>query len=210
MTQWSVLIVILLLTGFSSTPVQRVILEGSMVGFYDFEVSETSDSEYQNIVNLTVTISVTGANPDSPYYNCGMIERIATVECRIPEQGYVDKHQLGTPLMHSKLSNEYKPEVGRWVWFRTALLVTFPITLQKGENTVIFTVETETDLADSTTNSTRTTTVSESASFNYFVKTGYTSTSILGSFSLGAYFTAVSIAVVLVIASTKILPKEIE
>jgi hypothetical protein len=181
-----------------------------MVGYYDFEVSETSDLEHQNIVNLTVTISVTGANPGSPYYNCGMIERIAAVECRIPEQGYVETYQLGIPLMHSKLSNEYKPEVGRWFWFRTALLVTFPITLQRGENTVIFTVETETDLAESTANSSRTSTASESIAFNYFVKTVYTSRSILRPFSLGIYFTAVSIAVVFIIASTKILPKKNE
>jgi hypothetical protein len=181
-----------------------------MVGYYDFEVSETSDLHYQNIVNLTVTISVSGANPTSPYYNCGMIERIATVECRIPEQGYVETYQLGTPLMHSKLSNEYKPDVGRWLWFRTALLVTFPITLQRGENTAIFNLETETDLAESTANSSRTSTVRESVSFNYFVKTGYTSTSILGLFSLGVYFTAVSITVVFIIGSTKILPKKIE
>ena len=181
-----------------------------MVGYYQFEISETSDLEHQNIVNLTVLIGVNGANPGSPYYNCGVMERIATVICRIPEQSYMEKYQLDTPLMHSKLSNEYKPEVGRWYCFRTALLVTFSITLQRGENVVTFTVETETDLADSTPNSSRTTTVTESASFNYYVKTGYTSKSILGSTSLEVYFIAVSITVVFIIASTKILPKEIQ
>ena len=202
----SISIMLILLGSLNTILAETTILEGSMVGKYQFEVSEKSDIERPNIVNLTLTGEIIGVNRESPYYNCGVAERLMAVKCRIPEQSYAQIHHLDRTMMYNSRYMDYDPNFGRWFCFLTASVFTFSITLQGEDSVVTFTIETETDFIDPASNSSQT--VSESASFNYFVQTDYSYVLRLESFFTREYLAVFIIVIIFIVALTKILPEE--
>ena len=204
--QWIIPIVILLLGSFFTIPAETTRLEGSMVGIYGFGVSESTDSIYPNTVNLTLTGGIDGINHESPYYNCGVTERLMTIKCQGPRQDQEEIRHLNKLLVFSISSDEYRPAYGQWYYFLIALVTTFTINLQNGDNEVTFTIETETDIIDFSTNSSEITSVNESVSFNYVVQTNYTNTLIRDLLPVGIFLTGVAATGIIIIAAAKIIP----
>jgi hypothetical protein len=209
---WSISIVILILSSFTSTPAVTKNLVGTMVGHYEIGITEMTDQQNPNIVNVSLSIGVNGVNSGSPYYNCGMTERLTTVKCQIPEQDYEESHDLDRTLMYSILGGEYEPQYGRWYIFLILLLVEFTIDLQSRDTQVAFTLETETDIIDLSANSSEVATMTESVSFIYRVHARYTNTMMSPTLlTSGASILGIGITVLLiVIAARRILPDKFE
>jgi hypothetical protein len=203
---WSIYIVFIILGSCNAIPADSIILEGSMVGQYQFEVSEVCEVEHPNIVNLTLTGGVVGVNRDSSYYNCGIAERLMMAKCRILEQQHEEICHLDRTMMYDADMMGYDPQFGRYYCFLDTFAITFSLTLQSGNSVVTFTIVTETDFADPVSNSSET--ISESASFNYIVQTEYSYVLSLDAFSTTQYLAMFGIAVIVILAMTKILPED--
>ncbi len=199
---------ILLLGSFTTISSELSFFEGSMVGRYGCFVSETINLEHTNVVNLTLSIGVNGVNTESPYYNCGLTERMARIRCQIPVQNHEEIRQMDRPTMYSNLSDDDWDHYSQWYIFLLIWLVTFTITLRSQNTEVVFTLEAETDIIDLSTNSSEITTVSESASFNYLVQSHYTSTLAQDLMTVGIYLIGAGSIAVIIVMVVKLIPKK--
>ena len=206
-TQSCMLFVVLLLGNFVALPAaESITLVGSMVGRYSVGLSEDPDQQRINVLDISLSIGAIGVNFNSLYYNCGIAERVASVTCKIPEQGYNVTHQLDTTLMYSVLA-DYPHQYGRWFLFQNLILVDFTIRLQNWSTQIIFDLETETDIIDQSTNSSDT--ITGLVNFNYRVQARYTDTSIPMVAISGLYLSGVGITVVIItVGAKKIVPEE--
>ncbi|UCE09484.1 MAG: hypothetical protein JSW61_11005 [Candidatus Thorarchaeota archaeon] len=163
---WSLLVLTIVFWSFMPAPVQAFRLEGRMVGVYGAFVNEYWDGDDPNNVTLELSIGMNGINEDSPYYNCGITERLKAARMEVPDQGLIATNQLGWTVAHSNLSSMYQPPPGeRWYPFLLAFLTNFSLTTRPGDNLISFTVECGTLIV----NDSGYFTVTESASFDYLI-----------------------------------------
>ncbi len=111
----------------------------------------TGDSQ---TVTLELGIGMNGISDESPYYNCGLSERLMAVWFEVPDQGLVVTNQLGRTLAVSNLSgSRYEPRLGeRWYPYLLAFLMNFSLTTHPGNNEANFVFEFEIVMLDTSDN----------------------------------------------------------